>query len=89
MGHFLEEIGLGHHVASFKDQDISGDMLLEATDETLEELGVQSATEKLKIKVYSFSVVWYCPSQLVASFSGPAHGTQLSIAWAWREPEAN
>lgn len=54
MGHFLEEIGLGHHVASFKDQDISGDMLLEATDETLEELGVQSATEKLKIKVYSW-----------------------------------
>lgn len=52
MGHFLEEIGLGHHVATFNEQDISGDMLLEATDETLEELGVKSATEKLKIKVF-------------------------------------
>lgn len=35
----------------FSEENISGDILLEATDEILEELGVTSATEKLKIKV--------------------------------------
>ena len=52
VGHFLEEIGLGHHVATFIEQDISGDMLLEADEEVLMELGVTNATDKLKIKVY-------------------------------------
>ena len=55
LGHFLEEIGLGDHVATFIEQEISGDMLLEdeAIDEMLEELGVESAIEKLKIKVFA------------------------------------
>ena len=52
VGQFLKEIGLGHHVTTFIEEDIGGDMLLEATNETLEELGVTSATERLKIKVY-------------------------------------
>ena len=52
VGHFLEEIGLSHHVASFIEQDIDGDFLLEATDETLQALGVKSVAEKLKIKVF-------------------------------------
>ena len=51
VGQFLEEIGLGHHVATFCEEDISGDMLLEATEETLGELGVTNATERLKIRV--------------------------------------
>ena len=63
VGEFLEEIGLGDHVASFIEQEISGDMLLEdtvETDEMLEELGVESATEKLMIKVYGrIGVLWY------------------------------
>lgn len=49
MGQFLEEIGLGTHVAAFSD--ISGDMLLELDQEMLEGLGVTSAVERLKIMV--------------------------------------
>ena len=48
---FLEEIGLSHHMAIFSDEEIDGDMLLESTDEILKELGVNSAVERLKIKV--------------------------------------
>ena len=60
VGEFLEEIGLGDHVAFFIKQEISGDMLLGNTDETdemLEELGVESPTEKLKIKVFMEGLV--------------------------------
>ena len=60
VGKFLEEIGLGNHMASFIECEISGDMLLGDTDETddmLEELGVKSATEKLKIKVFMGGLV--------------------------------
>ena len=49
---FLKEIGLSHHMATFSEEEIDGDMLLESTDEILEELGVNSAVERLKIKVY-------------------------------------
>ena len=49
---FLEGISLGHHVAKFTEQEISGDILLEADQEMLEELGVTSAIERLKIKVH-------------------------------------
>ena len=52
VGRFLEGIGLGHHVAKFTEQDISGEMLLEADQEMLKELGVTSAIERLKIKVH-------------------------------------
>ena len=51
VGQFLEGIGLGHHVAAFIEQEISGAMLLEPEDEMLEELGVTSPIERLKIKV--------------------------------------
>ena len=52
MGQFLEGIGLGHHVDAFCDAEISGEMLLDANEEMLEELGVTSGTERLKIKVH-------------------------------------
>ena len=52
VGLFLEEINLADHVASFKDREISGDILLEATEEMLEELGVTKAFDRLKIKVH-------------------------------------
>ena len=51
VGQFLEAIGLGHHMAKFIEEDVSGAMLLEANQEMLEELGVTSAIERLKIKV--------------------------------------
>ena len=53
-GKFLETIGLGYHVATFIEKDISGDMLLGDIDEMLEELGVINAAEKFKIKVYIY-----------------------------------
>ena len=52
VGQFLERIGLSHHVATFIEQDVSGDVLLEPDQEMLEELGVTSAIERLKIKVH-------------------------------------
>ena len=52
VGQFLEGISLGHHVAKFTEEDISGEMLLEADQEMLEELGVTNAIERLKIKVH-------------------------------------
>jgi len=52
VGQFLEGVGLGHHLDAFCDAEISGEMLLDATEEMLEELGVTSATERLKIKVH-------------------------------------
>ena len=52
MSQFLGEIGLGLHMAKFTEEDISGEMLLEANQEMMEELGVTSAIERLKIKVH-------------------------------------
>ena len=51
VGWFLEGVGLGHHLDTLCDAEISGEMLLDVTEEMLEELGVTSATERLKIKV--------------------------------------
>ena len=51
MGQFLEEINLGQHAAAFSGEEISGEVLLEATDEMLQELGVNSPIERLKIRV--------------------------------------
>ena len=52
VGQFLKAIGLGHHEATFIEQDVRGEMLLETDQEMLEELGVTSAIERLKIKVH-------------------------------------
>ena len=52
VGQFLEGIGLGHHMTTFIEQDVSGEMLLEANQEVLVELGVTSAIERHKIKVH-------------------------------------
>ena len=49
---FLQGIGLGQHAIAFNREDISGEMLLEATDEMLKELGITSTVEMLKIKVH-------------------------------------
>ena len=46
MGQFLEEIGLSQHAAAFSEEEISGEVLLEATEEMLQELGVNSPVEE-------------------------------------------
>ena len=49
---FLEQNKLEKHCAIFQQWDMDGDLLLEADDGVLEELGVTSTIERLKIKVY-------------------------------------
>ena len=48
---FLEQNKLDEHCASFQKSGMDGDLLLEADDNVLKELGVSSAVERLKIKV--------------------------------------
>ena len=47
---FLEQNKLGKHCVSFQQGGIDGDLLLEADDSVLKELGVTSAFERNKIK---------------------------------------
>ena len=46
---FLASVGLERYAESFKDAEITGDVLLEAGDEMLGELGVASTLDRLKI----------------------------------------
>ncbi len=46
---FLIELGLGKHVALFKENDIDGVLLLELSVDHLDELGVKSGFECRKI----------------------------------------
>ena len=48
VGKFLREIGLDHHVAEFRKEAISGEMLFEATEEMLQELNVTNSAEMTK-----------------------------------------
>ena len=48
---FLEQNKLDKHCASFQESGMDGDLLLEADDSVLKELGVNSPVERLKIKV--------------------------------------
>ena len=49
---FLKQNKLDKHCANFQKFSMDGDLLLEAPDSVLKELGVSSAVERLKIKVY-------------------------------------
>ena len=49
---FLEQYKLDKYSAIFQQSGMDGDLLLEADDNVLEELGVISAVERLKIKVH-------------------------------------
>ena len=49
---FLEQNRLSGYCASFQKSGMDGDLLLEADDSVLKELGVTSAIERLKIKVH-------------------------------------
>ena len=48
----MREINLGQHAAAFSGEEISEELLLEGTDETLQELGVNSPIERLEIMLY-------------------------------------
>ena len=68
---FLKQNKLDKYCDIFQESGMDGDLLLEADDSVLEELGVNSAVERLKIKVYmrvmrcshnSYNdVLEYCP----------------------------
>ena len=40
------------YVLYFEDKQIDGDLLLAATDEILQEIGIESALDRLKIRIY-------------------------------------
>ena len=50
VGEFFTEVGLGQYTEAFQEALISGEELLEADKEFLEELGVKSAIDRLKMK---------------------------------------
>ena len=50
VGEFFTEVGLGQYTEAFQEAQISGEELLEADKEVLEELGVASAIDRLKMK---------------------------------------
>jgi len=47
---FLEQNNLSKFSAIFRESGIDGDLLLEADDNVLKELGVSSAVDRIKIK---------------------------------------
>ena len=49
---FLEQNKLDKYCASFQESGMDGDLLLEADDSVLKELGISSSVERLKIKVH-------------------------------------
>ena len=44
-------LNMEHYVLFFQDSKIDGDLLLRATDEILEEIGIKSALDRLKIRI--------------------------------------
>lgn len=44
-------LNMEHYVLFFQENKIDGDLLLRATDEILEEIGIKSALDRLKIRV--------------------------------------
>ena len=49
---FLQSIGLGQYAKSFIENDVNGEMMLEADDDSaLEEIGVESRLHRIKIMV--------------------------------------
>ena len=51
VSNFLKEIGLQDYASTFEEIGISGDVLLKVTKNDLDELGVSSALDKIKIMV--------------------------------------
>ena len=48
---FLHSIKMNEHVQSFQEHGIDGELLLEASEEVLEELGVKNHIQRLSIKM--------------------------------------
>lgn len=71
---FLASIKLDKYIAAFKENDISGDVLISAKPGDLSELGVKSALDKLKILVgfkrhVEGTAVKFTTSKLVVALS--------------------
>ena len=71
---FLHSLSLDQYITSFEEYDISGELLIQASDDELKELGVQSALDRLKISVHfkrkvagSAEFAKQCPPEMVAS----------------------
>ena len=73
---FLQSVGLGQYSEKFLESDISGDMLLQADDDVMEEVGVQSRLHRVQIVVQfrrhvlkknarlKFGMGWFCVLKL-------------------------
>ena len=51
VGNFVTSIGLSDYAKLFEDNGLSGDALIECTDEDLKDLGIESALSRLKIMI--------------------------------------
>ena len=51
VGEFLESIGMSQYVEIFAENEMNGEMMLEADDKDLEEIGVESRLHRIKIMV--------------------------------------
>ena len=65
VGKFLESIGMGQYVATFAENDMNGEMMLEADDQVLEEIGVESRLHRIKIMVLFRRYVYGQTAKLV------------------------
>ena len=45
------KLNMEHYVLFFQENEIDGDLLLRATDEVLKEIGIQTAIDRLKIRI--------------------------------------
>ena len=70
VGEFLKSIGMGQYVEIFAENEMSGEMMLEADDKDLEEIGVESRLHRIKIMVLFKRYVYGQTAKLVDEFDG-------------------
>ena len=61
------KLNMGHYVLFFQENEIDGDLLLRATDEILKEIGIQTALDRLKIRI-AFRREVLGPSELAKKY---------------------
>ena len=61
------KLNMEHYVLFFQENEIDGDLLLRATDEILKEIGIQTALDRLKIRI-AFRREVLGPSELAKKY---------------------
>ena len=65
---FLQQIKLEQYVDIFHENEIDGDILIQSSDEDLEEIGVLNALHRLKIRICIKRLIFGEKSQLAVDF---------------------